>query len=93
MLDVREVIRRLQLGEGDRPIARDLQMSRKTVAKYRAWAQGEGLMTGSLPDPAVLQERLEKSLPVSWSTDFCGSDPFPESSPYYKDMLSPTTSA
>jgi DNA-binding NarL/FixJ family response regulator len=39
VLDVRELIRRLQLGEGDRPIARDLQLSRKTVAKYLAWAQ------------------------------------------------------
>ncbi|MCI0407155.1 MAG: IS21 family transposase [Acidobacteria bacterium] len=64
MLDVRELIRRLQLGEGDRPIARDLQLSRKTVSKYRSWAQAEGLMTGPLPDPAVLQARLEKSLPA-----------------------------
>lgn len=35
----------------------------------------------------------EESLGVWWSTDSYGSEPFPETSPYYKDMLSPTTSA
>ena len=38
VLDVREILRRLQLGQGDRAIARDLSLSRKTVTKYRQWA-------------------------------------------------------
>ena len=50
VLDIRELIRRVQLGEGDRQIARDLQVSRKTVSKYRAWAQQHALATGPLPD-------------------------------------------
>lgn len=58
MLDIREILRRLQLGQGDRAIARDLTTSRKTVAKYRAWAAAEGLLTGPLPEPAALQSRL-----------------------------------
>jgi len=65
VLDVREVVRRVQLGEGDRRIARDLGMSRKTVTKYRAWAAGQGLLGGPLPEPAQLQGLLETSFPVS----------------------------
>ena len=65
MLDIRELIRRLQLGETDRQIARDLQVSRKTVSKYRAWAQQQEVLTGPLPDPATLQTQLKTTLPVS----------------------------
>jgi transposase len=48
-LDVREILRRLQVGEGDREVSRDLHVSRKTVAKYRLWAQGQGLLRGRFP--------------------------------------------
>jgi transposase len=63
-LDVREILRRLQLGQGDRAIARDLTVSRKTVTKYRQWAAAAGLLTGPLPEPAALQALLAASLPV-----------------------------
>jgi transposase len=63
-LDIREVIRRLQLGERDRRIARDLQISRKTVRKYHEWAASQGLLSGPLPDPAELQAALAATLPV-----------------------------
>jgi hypothetical protein len=36
--DLRELIRLLRKGEADRRIARDLGLSRNTVAKYRSWA-------------------------------------------------------
>ena len=36
--DIREIVRRVQLGEPDRRIARDLGVSRNTVARYRVWA-------------------------------------------------------
>ena len=65
MLDIRELIRRVQLGEADRQIARDLQVSRKTVSKYRTWAQQQGLASGPLPDAASLQAQLTTTLPVS----------------------------
>jgi len=66
VLDIRELIRRVQLGDTDRRIARDLQVSRKTVRKYRAWAeQHEVLGGGSLPDAATLQAQLKATLPVS----------------------------
>ena len=36
---------------------------------------------------------FENQLEMYWSTDSVRSDSLPESSPYYKDMLSPTSSA
>ena len=42
MLDVRELIRRVGLGDGIRRVARDMGVSRKTVAKYLEWATGQG---------------------------------------------------
>jgi transposase len=61
VLDVREILRRLQVGEGDREVSRDLHVSRKTVAKYRLWAEGQGLLKGPLPDPGRLQALLVTS--------------------------------
>jgi hypothetical protein len=64
VLDIRELIRRLQAGDTDRRVARELGLARKTVAKYRAWGEQEGLLSGPLPEAAELQARLERSLPV-----------------------------
>ena len=58
VLDVREILRRLQLGQGHRAIARELGTSRKTVAKYHQWARQQGFDLGSVPPPAELQVRL-----------------------------------
>lgn len=65
MLDIREVLRRLQLGETDRRIARDLQLSRKTVGKYRAWAQQQDVLASPLPDVATLQALMRTTLPIT----------------------------
>src|SRR5262249_8434493 len=65
VLDVRELIRRIQLGEPSRRIARDMGVARKTVAKYRHWAQAEQVLTGPLPAPLELQTWLDRTLPVS----------------------------
>jgi transposase len=57
--DIREILRRLQLGEPDRRIARDLGISRNTVARYRVWAGRHGVLDGGpLPDPAALADLL-----------------------------------
>jgi transposase len=58
VLDIREILRRVQLGQGDRAIARDLGLSRKTVAKYRTWAGPDAVVAGPLPSPAELATRL-----------------------------------
>jgi transposase len=56
--DIREILRRLQLGERARRIARDLGVSRNTVAHYQRWAAQQGLLTGPLPGTAKLAEIL-----------------------------------
>jgi transposase len=57
--DIREILRRLQLGEPDRRIARDLDISRNTVAHYRLWARRHDLLGGGpLPDVATLAALL-----------------------------------
>jgi transposase len=65
VLDIREILRHLQQGAGVRTTARSLRVSRKTVARYRDWAAGQGLLAGPLPDPKALQQRLAASLPVA----------------------------
>jgi transposase len=63
VLDVRELLRRWQSGETDRAIARELQVARKTVAKYRAWAEREGWVEGALPTLEELDARVRALLP------------------------------
>lgn len=65
VLEIRELIRRVPLGDTDRRIARDLQVSRKTVRKYRAWARQHDVVAGPLPDAATLQAQLKATLPIS----------------------------
>ena len=55
---IREILRRLQLGERAPRIARDLGVSRNTVAHYQRWATRHGLLTSPLPEPAALAALL-----------------------------------
>jgi transposase len=59
--DIRELIRHLQRGEPDRRIARDLAVSRNTVARYRQWATDQGFLAAGapLPEPAALAVLLQ----------------------------------
>lgn len=54
ILDVRELLVRLRRGESVRAIARDLGVARKTIRRYRAIAEHEGLLSGDLPSTARL---------------------------------------
>jgi transposase len=50
---IRELIHRIRLGQSDRAIASDLNVSRITVRKYRELAQAAGYLDGELPLPDV----------------------------------------
>jgi transposase len=63
VLDIREILRRVRLGESDRAIAADMRVSRKTVKKYRVWAEEMGLTQGPLPAADTLNALLQSSLP------------------------------
>lgn len=65
VLDVRELIRRVRLGDGVRRVARDMRVSRKTVAKYVSWATGQGLLSGELVEAGEFKRRLDASLPTA----------------------------
>jgi transposase len=47
------------MGEPDRRIARDLGVSRNTVARYRGWAQQRGLLAGELPPLEAMAKLLQ----------------------------------
>jgi FixJ family two-component response regulator len=56
--EIREILRRLQLGERARRIARDLEVSRNTVAHYRQWAAKHGLLTHDRSSTKPIRSRL-----------------------------------
>ena len=63
VIDIREILRRVRLGESDRAIAKDLRVSRKTIKKYRLWGEQAGLLQGELPPSAALHALLQTTLP------------------------------
>lgn len=63
MFDLRELLRHLREGHSTRAIHRALGLGRPTIAKYRRWAEQEGLLSGPLPSLAELQARLQTTLP------------------------------
>ena len=65
VLDVRELIRRIGLGDGIRRVARDMGVSRKTVAKYLKWASEQGLLSGSPVEAGELKRLLDQTMPVA----------------------------
>jgi len=62
-MDIREVVAHIRAGSSDRQIERDIGLDRRTAKRYREWAEGEGLLEGSLPAIEDLQARLEKTQP------------------------------
>jgi len=61
-MDVREMLRHLREGESDRAVARAVQVSRKTVKRYRTWAGERGLLEGPLPSLSELQRIVDTTL-------------------------------
>lgn len=63
VLEIAEVVRLLRAGESDRRIVELLGLNRRTVAKYRIWANEQGLLEGTLPAARTIQELLDQTLP------------------------------
>jgi transposase len=62
-MDIREILRQLQQGQSNRAVERDTGIHRKTVARYRAWAQQQGLLEGPLPSLSELRRLLDETWP------------------------------
>lgn len=64
VLDIREMVRRFKLAQSDREIARDLGSNRRSVAKYRKFAQAQGwLSAAELPTAGEIDARLAALTP------------------------------
>ena len=63
-MDIREILRRLQKNESDRTVAEAMSIDRKTVGRYHAWAEEQGLLKGPLPSLSKLHRLLEETMPV-----------------------------
>ncbi|MGB8646909.1 MAG: IS21 family transposase [Anaerolineae bacterium] len=61
-MDLHQLLRRLRANEKDRRIAKAMQLDRRTVAKYREWAQTQQLLDGELPDLAALHALAQATL-------------------------------
>lgn len=62
-MEIREIIRHIREERSDRQIAKDLGVDRRTVKRYREWAQEQGLLKGELPDHQRLLQLLDATLP------------------------------
>ena len=66
--DVREIIRRLQMGQRIKEIRRDLKLARNTIRRYVRLAEKEGWLQGALPSQPEIEAALErKPRPVTVS--------------------------
>ena len=62
-MDIREILMQLQKGISQRQIAETMGVNRRTVKKYRKWAQKHNLLKGKLPPLEELQALLGETIP------------------------------
>jgi len=78
VMDIRELLRQLRMGQRDRAIARRTGISRPTVAKYRSWAKEKGLLEGDLPEPARLEKLLQEAERIVVARPVSSVEPYRE---------------
>lgn len=61
-MEIREIVTQLRSEASDRQISTDMNIDRRTVKRYRVWAQEHELLEGELPALEELQELAAKTL-------------------------------
>jgi transposase len=62
-MDIRELLIHIRAQSSDRQIQRDTGFNRRTIKRYREWAQGQNLLEGELPALEELLARVSTSFP------------------------------
>lgn len=62
LMDIRELVLQIRAESRDRQIQRDMGIDRRTVKRYRIWAQEQGLLEGSMPTQEALQALVSETL-------------------------------
>ena len=62
-MDIRELLLHIRAESSNRQIARDMRIDRRTVKRYRDWAEAHGLLEGPLPSLEELQALAERTMP------------------------------
>lgn len=60
VLDVQELVRRLWTDQSAREIAREMGLSRNTVADYERIAKEQGWLVGDSPDPSTIAQVMKR---------------------------------
>ena len=63
LMDIRELLLHIRSGSSDRQIQRDTGVGRRTVQRYRRWAEEQGLLEGPLPPTEALQALIAQTVP------------------------------
>ena len=62
-MDIREILLHIRAGSSARQIERDTKIDRRTIKRYKDWAQAQGLLEGALPSLEELQGLADQTLP------------------------------
>ena len=62
-MDIRQLLLNTRAGSSNRQIAQDMRIDRRTVSRYREWAEGQGLLEGALPSLEDLLILLDQTMP------------------------------
>ena len=62
-MDIRELLNHIRAGSSNRQIAHDVKVDRRTVQRYRQWAEDQDLLTGPLPELGDLVALLGETMP------------------------------
>ena len=62
-MNIRELLRHLQAEPSNRKVEQQTGIDRRTVKRYRVWAQAQKLLDGALPSHEALKQLLDETLP------------------------------